>query len=143
MLEGEISNVNSDGFGVYINKHDASRNITDEDENGQSQYGNAFVTRNKYGRPVSSAANNDNNVDEFETNIATKGVNVFKGGNYHSDEAAQHKRASETTIKGSVKVKKISQTPKTKSSKSPKSTSKTSTDFTEIEKKGKTADEPS
>ncbi|XP_020233591.1 ubiquitin carboxyl-terminal hydrolase 15 [Cajanus cajan] len=145
VLEEEISNVNSGGFGVYINKHDASRNTTLEDDNHESQYGNAFVTRNKYGRPsVSSAANNDNSVDEFETDITTKNVNVIKGGTYHSDEAAQYKRSSETTIKGGMKAKKILHPPKTKSSKSPKSTSKTSADFccSEMEKKGKIPDEP-
>ncbi|XP_027927021.1 ubiquitin carboxyl-terminal hydrolase 15-like [Vigna unguiculata] len=139
VMEEEVSNVNSGGFGVYINRLDASRTTIHEDENHQNQYGNAFVTRNKYGRP-----NSDNIVDEFNTDIAAKGVNVVKGGTYHSEETAQHKRSSEMTIKGSVKAKKAMHTPKTKSSKSPKSTSKTSTDFccSEIEKKGKTADEP-
>lgn len=144
MLEEEISNVNSGGFEVYINRFDASKNTTHEDDNHQSQYGNVSVTRHKYGRPsVSSASNNDNTVDEFETEITARGVNVVKGGNYHSDEAAKYKHPSETTIKGSMKAKKILHTPKTKSSKSPKSTSKTSADFccSEIEKKGKTADE--
>ncbi|XP_028191441.1 ubiquitin carboxyl-terminal hydrolase 15-like isoform X2 [Glycine soja] len=144
VLEEEISNVSSGGFGVYINRFDASKNMIHENDNHQSQYGNALVTRHKYGRSnVSSAANNDNGVDEFETDITTKGVSVVKGGNYHSDEAAQYKRPSESTIKGSMKAKKILHTPKTKSSKSPKSTSKTSADFccSEIEKKGKTADE--
>ncbi|KAG4947494.1 hypothetical protein JHK87_043501 [Glycine soja] len=144
VLEEEISNVNSGGFEVYINRFDASKNTTHEDDNHQSQYGNVSVTRHKYGRPsVSSASNNDNTVDEFETEITARGVNVVKGGNYHSDEAAKYKRPSETTIKGSMKAKKILHTPKTKSSKSPKSTSKTSADFccSEIEKKGKTADE--
>ena len=144
MLEEEISNVSSGGFGVYINRFDASKNMIHENDSHQSQYGNALVTRHKYGRSnVSSAANNDNGVDDFETDITTKGVSVVKGGNYHSDEAAQYKRPSESTIKGSMKAKKILHTPKTKSSKSPKSTSKTSADFccSEIEKKGKTADE--
>ncbi|BAT93233.1 hypothetical protein LR48_Vigan05g025000 [Vigna angularis] len=138
-LEEEVSNVNSGGFGVYINRLDASRTTIHEDENHQNQYGNAFVTRNKYGRP-----NSDNIVDELHTDIAAKGVNVVKGGNYHSEETAQHKRSSEMTIKGSVKAKKAMHTLKTKSSKSPKSTSKISTDFccSEIEKKGKTTDEP-
>jgi len=140
VLEEEISNVNSCGFGVYINRLDASRTTIHEDENHQNQYGNEFVTRNKFGR-----LNSDNVVDEFHTDITTKGVNLVKGGNYHSEEAAQHKRSSEMTIKGSMKAKKAMHTPKTKSSKSPKSTPKTSADFccSEIEKKGKAADEPS
>ncbi|KAL2331214.1 hypothetical protein Fmac_018795 [Flemingia macrophylla] len=138
----EISNVNSVGFGVYINKLDASRNTNLEEDNHQSQHVNAFVTTNKYGRSsVSSAANYDNSVDEFETGVTPKNVNV--GAAYHSDEAAQCKRPSEMTIKGSIKAKKILHPPKTKSFKSPKSTSKTSTDFSsEIEKKGKILDEP-
>ncbi|RDY06833.1 Ubiquitin carboxyl-terminal hydrolase 15, partial [Mucuna pruriens] len=145
VLEEEISNVNSGGFGVYINRLDASKNTTHEDDNHQSQCGNAFVIRNKYGRSsVSSAANIDNSLDEFETDLTTKGVNVVKGGNYPSDEAAQYKRSSEMIIKGSMKSKKTLHLPKTKSSKSPKSTPKTSTDFccSEIEKKGKISDEP-
>ncbi|KAK7335029.1 hypothetical protein VNO80_26799 [Phaseolus coccineus] len=139
VLEEEISNVNSGGFGVYINRLDASRTTIHEDENHQNQYGNAFVTRDKFVRP-----NIDNIVDEIHTDIMTKGVNVVKGGNYRSDEAAQHKRSSEMTIKGSMKAKKAMHTPKTKSSKSPKSTSKTSADFccSEIENKEKVADEP-
>jgi len=140
VLEEEISNVNSGGFGVYINRLDASRTTIHEDENHQNQYGNAFVTRDKFVRP-----NNDNIVDEFHTDITTKGVNVGKGGSYRSEEAAQHKRSSEMTIKGSMKAKKAMHTPKTKSSKSPKSTSKISADFccSEIENKEKAADEPS
>ncbi|XP_061362216.1 ubiquitin carboxyl-terminal hydrolase 15 [Gastrolobium bilobum] len=145
VLEEETSKVNSGGFGVYIYEQDVSRRTIHEDDNYQIQYGNAFVPKNKYGLSnVSSAASNDENIDEFETDFATKGENVVTGGDHHSDEAAQYKCSSEMTIKGSVKAKKISQLSKTKFSKSPKSTLKTSTEFccTEIEKKGKIADEP-
>lgn len=137
--EEETSKINSNGFGVYTHEQDGSRNTMDEDDNYQNQYENAFAPRNKNGSyNVSSTANSDEGVDEFETNVVTK------GGHHHSDEAAQHKCSSETTVKGSAKAKKPSHTSKAKFSKSPKSTSKTSIDFCdpEIEKKGKIPDEP-
>lgn len=140
MSEEETSKINSNGFGVYTHEQDGSRNTMDEDDNYQNQYENAFAPRNKNGSyNVSSTANSDEGVDEFETNVVTK------GGHHHSDEAAQHKCSSETTVKGSAKAKKPSHTSKAKFSKSPKSTSKTSIDFCdpEIEKKGKIPDEPS
>lgn len=147
MLEEETSKVNNScGFGVYIYEQDASRTLMHEDDGYQSQYGNAFEPRNTYGcSSVTSAANNDESVDDFETNTVTNGGNVVKGGEHHSDEAAQHKFSSEMTIKGSVKAKKLSHTPKVKCSKSLKSASKTSIDFCspEIEKKGKIPEEPS
>ena len=100
------------------------------------------VPRNNYGHSsVSSAANNDESVDEFEKDNATNRGNVVKGGNYHSDEAAQYECSSEMIIKGSVKAKKISHPCKTKCSKSPKSTLKISTDFCCSEREGKVADE--
>ncbi|MCI04763.1 ubiquitin carboxyl-terminal hydrolase 15-like, partial [Trifolium medium] len=150
VLEEETSNsnVNSNGFGVYIYEQDGSRNtMHNEDDNYQSQYENAFAPRNNFGcTSVSSAANNDEGVDEFETNIVTNGGNVVNGVNHHSDEAAQHKCSPELTIKGSVKAKKQPHpSSKVKCSKSPKSTSKMSTDFCgpETEKKGKKIpDEP-
>lgn len=140
--EEEISKkVNAGGFGVNFCGQDVSR-TTIQDDNYQSQYRKTFIPGNNYGRSsVSSAGNNDESVDEFDTDIAIEGGNVVKGGNFHSDEAAQYKCSSEAA----TKAKKISHPPKTKSSKSPMSTSKTSTDFCcpEIEKKGKIADEPS
>ncbi|GAU28443.1 hypothetical protein TSUD_54940 [Trifolium subterraneum] len=148
VLEEETSNVNSNGFGVYIYEQDGSRNtMHDEDHNYHSQYENAFAPRNNFGcSSVSSVANNDEGVDEFETNIVTKGGNVVNGVNHHSDEVAQHKCSPELTIKGSAKAKKQSHpSSKVKCSKSPKSTSKTSIDFCgpETEKKGKKIpDEP-
>lgn len=146
VLEEETIKVSSGGFVTYINDQDASRNTMQEDDNSQSQYGNAFVPRNKYGgSSVSSAANSDKSVDEFETDFIAEGGNVVKGGNCHSDEAAQYKCSSEMTTKGSAKAKKISHPPKAKCSKSPNSTSKTSMDFyyPEIDKKVKIPDEPS
>jgi len=143
--EEEASKINSNDFGVYTHEQDGSRNTMDEDDNYQTQYENAFAPRNRNGSYNVSAVNNDEGVDEFETNVVTKGGNVVKGMNHHSDEAAQHKCSSETTVKGSAKAKKPSHTSKAKFSKSPKSTSKTSIDFCdpEIEKKGKIPDEPS
>ncbi|XP_027341225.1 ubiquitin carboxyl-terminal hydrolase 15 isoform X2 [Abrus precatorius] len=144
VLEEETSKVNSCGIGAYVPEQDVLRGTIHDDDNYQCQYGNAFVTTNKYERlSNSNAANNDECVDEFESDIATKAGNVVKGGNYHSDDAAQFKCSPEITIKGNVKAKKISHPPKAKCSKSPKPTLKTSTDFCcpELEKKGKIADE--
>ncbi|KAK7244008.1 hypothetical protein RIF29_38825 [Crotalaria pallida] len=136
---------NAGGCGVYLYGQDVSGSTSLEDENYQSQYGNACIPRNNCGRSsVSSAGNNGEDVDDFVTDILANGGNIVKGGNCNSDETAQYKCSSETTVKGSIKAKKISHPPKAKSSKSPKSTSKTSMDFCcpEIEKKGKIADEP-
>ncbi|XP_057453733.1 ubiquitin C-terminal hydrolase 15 isoform X2 [Lotus japonicus] len=145
MMEEETSKANPSGFGVYIYEQNALRSTIPEDDNYRNQYENAFVPGNKYESPSNScAANNNGCVDEFESDIATKGGNVVKGGNYHSDESAQYKCSSEMTIKGTPKTKKISHPPKAKCSKPVKSTSKTSTDLCcpNIEKKGRIADEP-
>ncbi|CAI8595321.1 unnamed protein product [Vicia faba] len=150
VLEEETSKVNARGFGVYTYEQDGSRNTLHEDGNYQteSQFENAFAPRNKYGCSiVSSAANNDVGVDEFETNIITKGGNVVKGVNvnHSSDEVLQNKCSPEMSVKGSAKAKKPSHSlSKVKCSKSPKSTSKTTMDFSgvEVEKKGKIKDEP-
>ncbi|MED6197120.1 ubiquitin-specific protease ubp15 [Stylosanthes scabra] len=89
MLEEENPRKSSsDGFGVYVNGQDASRNVVHEGRNYQSQYGNA--SRNNHGHSnVSSAVNNNENVEG----------NIVKGGNCHSEEAAQYD-CSEMTMKG-------------------------------------------
>ncbi|XP_020965084.1 ubiquitin carboxyl-terminal hydrolase 15 [Arachis ipaensis] len=147
-LEEETSRKScSDGFGVHVNGQDASRNVVYEGRNYQSQYGNAFVPRNNHGHSnVSSAVNNNEDVEEFEKGNATNKGNIVRGGNCHSEEAAQYDCSSDMIMKGSVKAKKMSHISKTKSSKSPKSkspksTSKTSTDFCCSEREGKVADE--
>ncbi|RYR50403.1 hypothetical protein Ahy_A07g037005 isoform E [Arachis hypogaea] len=78
MLEEETSRKScSDGFGVHVNGQDASRNVVYEGRNYQSQYGNAFVPRNNHGHSnVSSAVNNNENVEEFEKDNATNKGNI-------------------------------------------------------------------